>query len=79
MLKKSIDTSFIDLMVVSDLVSKMTANEVFSYGPSSQTLTFLDTEDDEIGADTQPDDYDFNEFTIPSQSQSQMESQVCIF
>ena len=54
----------------------MTANEVFSYGPSSQTLTFLDTEDDEIGADTQPDDYDFNEFTIPSQSQSQMESQV---
>ena len=53
-------------------------NEVFPYGPSSQTLTFLDTEDEIVGADTQADEFDFHdEFTLPSQSQSQMvESQV---
>ena len=52
-------------------------SEMFSYGPSSQSLTFFDTEDDEIvGADTQADDYEFNDFTIPSQTQSQFEPQV---
>lgn len=45
---------------------------VDTYGPSSQTLTFLDTEDhDLIGADTQGTDFDFRDFTLPSQSQTQ--------
>lgn len=48
---------------------------VDAYGPSSQTLTFLDTEEaDLIGADTQGSDCDFTDFTIPSQTQaSQLE------
>lgn len=39
---------------------------------NSQTLTFLDTEEHELigNADTQPD-FDFGDFTIPSQSQTQ--------
>lgn len=45
---------------------------VDAYGPSSQTLTFLDTEDaDLIGADTQGSEFDFTDFTLPSQSQTQ--------
>lgn len=45
---------------------------VDTYGPSSQTLTFLDTEEaDLIGADTQGSEFDFNDFTLPSQSQTQ--------
>jgi len=45
---------------------------VDTYGPSSQTLTFLDTEEaDLIGADTQGSEFDFTEFTLPSQSQTQ--------
>ena len=45
---------------------------VDGYGPSSQTLTFLETEDHElIGADTQGSEFDFTDFTIPSQSQTQ--------
>lgn len=44
---------------------------VDTYGPSSQTLTFLDTEDaDLIGADTQASECDFTDFTIPSQTQA---------
>jgi len=49
---------------------------VDAYGPSSQqTLTFLDTEGEAgdlhgMGADTQGSDYDFAEFTLPSQTQS---------
>lgn len=44
---------------------------VDAYGPSSQTLTFLDTEDaDLIGADTQGSECDFTDFTIPSQTQA---------
>ncbi len=39
-------------------------------GTSSQ-LTFLDTDDLIIGADTQATDFDFRDFTIPSQSQTQ--------
>jgi len=50
---------------------------VADYGPSSQTLTFLDPEDDlgslGIGADTQGDGYDFH-YTLPSQSQHLEES-----
>lgn len=48
---------------------------VDAYGPSSQTLTFLDTEEtDLIGADTQGSDCEFTDFTIPSQTQaSQLE------
>lgn len=43
-----------------------------TYGPSSQTLTFLDTdENDLIGADTQGTDFDFRDFDLPSQSQTQ--------
>ena len=45
---------------------------VDAYGPSSQTLTFLDTEDtDLLGADTQGSEFDFTDFTLPSQTQSQ--------
>lgn len=44
---------------------------VDAYGPSSQTLTFLDTEDaDLIGGDTQGSECDFTDFTIPSQTQA---------
>ncbi|KAL3278282.1 hypothetical protein HHI36_013616 [Cryptolaemus montrouzieri] len=44
---------------------------VDAYGPSSQTLTFLDTEDaDLIGADTQGSECEFTDFTIPSQTQA---------
>ncbi|UYV80578.1 UPF1 [Cordylochernes scorpioides] len=49
---------------------------VDAYGPSSQTLTFLDTEEgaDLLGADTQGSDFDFTDFTLPSQTQaSQLE------
>lgn len=44
---------------------------VDTYGPNSQSLTFLDTEEDLIGADTQGTDFDFRDFTVPSQSQTQ--------
>lgn len=39
------------------------------YGPNSQPLTFLDPEDDFMGADTQGSQYDFCDFTLPTQSQ----------
>lgn len=46
---------------------------VDAYGANSQTLTFLDTEEHDLigGADTQGTDFDFRDFTIPSQSQTQ--------
>lgn len=46
---------------------------VDAYGPSSQALTFLDDaeETDLLGADTQGSDFDFTDFTLPSQTQSQ--------
>ena len=45
---------------------------VDAYGPSSQTLTFLETEEtDLLGADTQGSEYEFTDFTLPSQTQSQ--------
>jgi len=46
---------------------------VDTYGPSSQALTFLDTdlnENDLLGADTQGSEFDFTDFTLPSQTQS---------
>lgn len=46
---------------------------VDTYGPSSQTLTFLETEEaDMIGADTQGSEFEFTDFTLPSQSQAPM-------
>lgn len=49
---------------------------VEAYGPSSQTLTFLDTEEAELlGADTQGSEYDFTDFTLPSQTQTQGQTQ----
>ena len=48
---------------------------VDTYGPSSQTLTFLDTEEtDLLGADTQGSDYEYTDFTLPSQTQSQTQA-----
>ena len=44
---------------------------VDTYGPSSQGLTFLDTENDLIGADTQASEFDFRDYTLPSQGQTQ--------
>lgn len=48
---------------------------------NSQSLTFLDTEENDlIGADTQGTDFDFRDFTLPQQSQTQdahSSSQVC--
>uniref|UniRef100_A0AAY5KX85 Upf1 domain-containing protein n=1 Tax=Esox lucius TaxID=8010 RepID=A0AAY5KX85_ESOLU len=49
---------------------------VEAYGPSSQTLTFLDTEETELlGADTQGSEYEFTDFTLPSQTQTQGQTQ----
>lgn len=44
-----------------------------TYGPNSQSLTFLDEDNELLGADgTQGTvDYDFGDFTMPSQSQTQ--------
>jgi len=47
---------------VGDVQTKMSVD---AYGPSSQPLTFLDT--DLLGADTQGTDYDYTSFTLPSQ------------
>lgn len=45
---------------------------VEAFGPNSQTLTFLDTDEpnDFLGADTQGTDFDFHDFTLPSQTQA---------
>lgn len=61
-----------------------------TYGAHSQTLTFLDTEEHDLigGADTQGTDFDFRDFTLPSQGQTQASqfdhlpgasSQVCCY
>lgn len=46
---------------------------VDAYGPSSQTLTFLDTEENDLigGADTQASDFDYRDLTLASQTQTQ--------
>lgn len=48
---------------------------VDAYGPSSQTLTFLDTEENDlIGGGTQASDFDYRDLTLASQTQaSQLE------
>lgn len=38
---------------------------------NSQPLTFLDESEDLIGGDTQGADFDFRDFTLPNQSQTQ--------
>lgn len=44
---------------------------VDAFGANSQTLTFLDTEENDLmGADTQGTDFDFRDFTVPSQTQA---------
>lgn len=53
-------------------LTRLLAPGVESYGPSSQTLTFFDAEENEYGADTQASEYGgFTDFTLPSQTQSQ--------
>lgn len=48
---------------------------VDTYGPNSQSLTFLDNEEtDLLGADTQGTEFDFTDFTLPSQTQSQTQA-----
>lgn len=49
-----------------------TVMSVDTYAPSS-ALSFLDMDDNELlrGADTQPTQYDYRDFTMPSTSQSQ--------
>lgn len=37
---------------------------VDTFGPNSQTLTFLE-DNDLLGADTQGTDFDFRDFTVP--------------
>ncbi len=50
---------------------------VDAYGPSSQALTFLETDEtDLLGADTQGSEFDFTDFTLPSQTQSQSQVDV---
>ena len=53
---------------------KMSTVESQSYGPASQTLTFLETEEADFGADTQGSEFEFNEFTLPSQTQTQSQA-----
>lgn len=44
---------------------------VDAYGPSSQTLTFLDTEENDlIGGGTQASDFDYRDLTLASQTQA---------
>lgn len=52
---------------------------VDAYGPSSQALTFLETDEtDLLGADTQGSEFDFTDFTLPSQTQSQSQLDIGI-
>ena len=44
---------------------------VESYGPVTESLTFLDPDEGDFGADTQGTDYEFTDFTLPSQTQTQ--------
>lgn len=46
-----------------------------SYGPASQTLTFLDPDDavDLRPGATQDSEFDFGDFTVPSQTQSHVD------
>lgn len=53
---------------------RVNMSTVDSYGPASQTLTFLDTEEADFGADTQGSEYEFHDFTVPSQTQTQSQA-----
>lgn len=53
---------------------RLNMSTVDSYGPASQTLTFLDTEEADFGADTQGSEYEFHDFTVPSQTQTQSQA-----
>ena len=44
---------------------------VESYGPVTESLTFLDPDEGDFCADTQGTDYEFTDFTAPSQTQTQ--------
>lgn len=64
------------LIVKADLAGWEIKMSVEAYGPSSQTLTFLDTEEAELlGADTQGSEFEFTDFTLPSQTQTQGQTQ----
>jgi hypothetical protein len=50
-------------------------SSVDTYGPTADTLTFFDPEETELlGADTQGSEYDYTDFTLPSQTQSQTQA-----
>lgn len=56
----------------------MKMSSVDAYGPSSQTLTFLETEEavELIGGATQDSEFQFDDFSLTYQTQaSQLESQ----
>ena len=63
------DSSEVSFRKKACFTAKMST--VDSYGPASQTLTFLETEETDFGADTQGSEFDFNDFTLPSQTQTQ--------
>lgn len=64
------------LIVKADFAGWGIKMSVEAYGPSSQTLTFLDTEEAELlGADTQGSEFEFTDFTLPSQTQTQGQTQ----
>ncbi|XP_064619137.1 regulator of nonsense transcripts 1-like isoform X2 [Lineus longissimus] len=50
-------------------------SSVDTYGPTADTLTFFDPEETELlGADTQGSEFDYTDFTLPSQTQSQTQA-----
>jgi regulator of nonsense transcripts 1 len=55
-------------LVASREISNMTS-VVESYGPVTESLTFLDPDEGSFGADSQGIDYEFTDFTLPSQTQ----------
>ena len=59
-------------------------SSVDTFGPSSQTLTFNESDELLPGATQGLSDYEFTDFTLPSQtqsatSQSQVAGEICIF
>lgn len=50
-------------------------SSVDAFGPSSQTLTFNESDELLPGATQGLSDYDFTDFTLPSQSQQSLQSQ----
>lgn len=66
-----IESSFFKKETWCFLLFKMSVDP---YGPASQTLTFLDTDEADFGADTQGSAYEFTDFTVPSQTQTQSQA-----